>query len=404
MRLRACFFAAVGLAAVLSLAAQSSADADDALPIIDYKSISTERNVTVPIFKGLSASYDRIVGGLYDNMSSSPLASSSTAAYVSGVAPSGPIVVGTVGESSPTPAKAAPRPPKPDPFSYGLSIESSFPFGHIGSSATSLRGATQGFVGYQIDPYTKFTADYYQIPFYPLGTSGTSVPLVIRGSSTPIGSVALPGTASNSDVYKFLNLGLQRTFLIAKKHPLIVTPGFIFPVFQYDDAVTIEGNGQALPIKIRSYAYKYVALTIPVVYNRHCLVLLTGQTKWLVRTNGLNETNHPQEVLIAYSEYFANRKTSFFFQPSRYIVYLPSDRAPEYSFTAEYGINYRFTKNLWSQIEIESLNPSGTGPNGIANLTCSTAACTSILPTIGSLKTAEVHLSIGIGSPFVIPI
>jgi hypothetical protein len=129
-----------------------------------------------------------------------------------------------------------------------------------------------------------------------------------------------------------------------------------------------------------------------------------GQTKWLVRTNGLNETNHPQEVLIAYSEYFANRKTSFFFQPSRYIVYLPSDHAPEYSFTAEYGVNYRFTKNLWSQIEVESLNPSGRGPNGIANLTCSTAACTSILPTIGTLKTAEVHLSIGIGSSFVIPI
>jgi len=139
-------------------------------------------------------------------------------------------------------------------------------------------------------------------------------------------------------------------------------------------------------------------------YNPHCLVLLTGQTKWLVRTNGLNETNHPQEVLIAYFEYFANKKTSFFFQPSRYTVYLPSDRAPEYSFTAEYGINYRFTKNLWSQIEIESLNPSGRGPNGIVNLTCSTAACSSILPTIGTLKTAEIHLSIGIGSPFVIPI
>jgi hypothetical protein len=140
------------------------------------------------------------------------------------------------------------------------------------------------------------------------------------------------------------------------------------------------------------------------VYNPHCLVLLTDQTEWLVRTNGLNETNHPQEVLIAYAEYFANRHTSFFFQPSRYLVYLPSDRAPEYSFTLEYGITHRFTKSLWAQIEVESLNPSRTGLNGIANLTCSTPACTSILPAIGTLKTAEVHLSIGIGSPFVIPI
>jgi hypothetical protein len=388
LKLRACSFAAIGLAVVLSSAAYSCANADDQLPMIDLASGSTDRNVSVPIFTGFSASYDRIVGAMYTNPSGTPTGSSSIAAAAS--------------QSPPAAAKPAPR--KPNPFSYGLSVESSFPFGHVGSTVTALRGATQGFVGYEIDPFTKFTADYYQIPFYPLGTSGTSVPLVIRGSSAQIGSVALPVSASNSDVYKFLNLGLQRTFIIAKKHPIIVTPGYIFPVFQYDDAITVEGNGQALPIKLRSYAYKYVALTVPVVYNRHCLVLLTGQTKWLVRTNGLNETNHPQEVLIAYSEYFANPKTSFFFQPSRYIVYLPSDRAPEYSFTAEYGINYRFTKNLWSQIEIESLNPSGTGPNGIANLTCSTPACTSILPTIGTLKTAEVHLSIGIGSPFVIPI
>jgi len=96
------------------------------------------------------------------------------------------------------------------------------------------------------------------------------------------------------------------------------------------------------------------------VYNRRCLVLLTGQTKWLVCTNG------------------------FVYGGVRH--QLPVYEEPLVA------------------VEIESLNPSGTGLYGIANLTCSTPACTSILPTIGTLKTAEVHLSIGIGSPFVIPI
>ena len=210
------------------MAAFSCAAADDHLPMIDLGSASAKTNVSLPIFTGLSASYDRIVGGVSSNTSGSPTGSSWIAPYAGGDVAWGPTAVGAAGQTPPSAPKPAPR--KPNPFSYGLSIESSFRFGHIGSSVTALRGATQGFVGYEIDPYTKFTADYYQIPFYPLGTSGTSVPLVIRGSSTPIGSAALPESTSNSDVYKFLNLGLQRTFLIAKKHPIIVTPGYIFPV------------------------------------------------------------------------------------------------------------------------------------------------------------------------------
>jgi len=297
----------------------------------------------------------------------------------------------------------APPARPPSRFSYSLSTSGSFPSGNLGYNVTALRGIIQGGLGYQIDPLTKVQADAFQIPAAIIGLNG-SAPLYISGNSTAVGSVKLPPT-NPSSIYKIASVTLQRTFFI-DHHPIIVSPGYISSFFEYDDALTIENPSRRQPenVKLRSFQDKFVAVTVPIILRRDFIALATASAQWLVAPHGLNQTNHPQLQFVGYMEYFANQHTSFFFQPSRFLNYLPSDPYPEYSFVPIYGINYRFTKQFWAQAELLTLSPANYPLNGVSGVTCATAACASVAPNIGSVKATTISISIGIGKPFVVPI
>src|SRR5260370_36448736 len=129
--------------------------------------------------------------------------------------------------------------------------------------------------------------------------------------------------------------------------------------------------------------------------------------EWLLPPSGINQTNHVQVFLLGYLEYRANRKTTFFFQPSRLVQYNPSDPYPEYTPTLIYGIAHHFTPHTYVQMTV--LEGGATNTNhqwGITSLTCQRLPCnpSQIAIGMGGLHAASVQIQFGIGSPTVVPL
>ncbi len=230
------------------------------------------------------------------------------------------------------------------------------------------------------------------------------MPLYIRGNPNPVGSTKLP-PINPAVIYKLATITVQRTVFLAH-HPIIITPGYISTFSEFDDSLVIENKrlGLAEDVRLRSFQQKFVAVTVPIILTRQFIALATASSQWLMATHSVNEANHARLNVLGYAEYFANQHTSFFFQPSRFVSYVPSDPYPQYSFTVTYGLNFRLTKGVWAQAQVLSVIPSNFPRNGIVGITCATPACTSAAPNLGSAKATNIQLSVGIGKPIVVPI
>lgn len=312
-----------------------------------------------------------------------------------------------------TPEKPLSAPGLPVGLNYTLDASVAFPYGNTGANAR-LPGGIDVVVGYGFSKKFRAQAAYYEFQEYPVGFNSGVVPVFLQGLGAPITRSDL--SQANLDVTvknKILVANASYLFVVGKKLPIVVSPTYIArsgTIGGHSDELDAEINGFPQRIRLRTVEYKLVAITVPFLSTPRMFGTLTAAPQWVVNTNGANRSNTAQIFELLYTEYRASPRTTFFFQPSRLINYLPPDPFPQYITTVIYGVSHKFTKNSFVQIVASTGAPTNKTPNGITSLTCPRIAANGQgcavqpLASIGGLHAAQVQIQFGIGSPAVIPL
>jgi len=309
-----------------------------------------------------------------------------------------------------TPERPLKTPGLPTGFSYTLDGSIAYPLGNIGYN-TKMPGGVDASFGYGFSRKLRLQAGYYQLQEYPEGFDKGIVPLYLQGLSSP---VALTDLSQNpTDVVvknSIVTAVVQNLFLIGGKLPLIVSPGYIArrgTIGGHSDETLIETNGLPQTVRLRTVQTKLVAFTLPFLSTSKMFGTFTLAPQWNVNLNGANAAgNHMQLFELAYLEYRANDRTTFFLEPSRLIDYLPGDVFPEHIPTIITGFSHKVGKTAFFQAVVSAGQPTNIAPNGITALTCQQLPCapSQVAPSIRGLKSSQVQLIFGIGTPSVIPL
>ncbi|GAC1411080.1 MAG: hypothetical protein NVSMB64_20600 [Candidatus Velthaea sp.] len=311
-----------------------------------------------------------------------------------------------------TPERPLSSPGLPTGLTYTLDVSAAFPYGNTGSNS-NLPGGVDAVLGYGVNKHFRLQAGYYDFQEYPVAFNSGVVPVYLQGFGPPIGSQDLSRVPNDVAVKnKIITASVQGLFLIAKKLPVIITPTYLArrgTIGGHSDEQLTEINGFPQQIRVRTVEQYILPVTLPFLSTPRMFGTLTAGPQWNVNLNGANAVgNHAQIFELAYLEYRASKQTTFFFQPSRLIDYLPPDPYPQFIPTIIYGVSHKFTKNTFVQIVASTGAPSNRRKLGITSITCQQispgGSCGNPAPTIEGLHAAQVQLQFGIGSPSVIPL
>jgi hypothetical protein len=268
-------------------------------------------------------------------------------------------------------------------------------------------------LGYGFSKHIRAQTGYYELQEYPVGFNSGIVPVDLQGFGPPIGVRNLADVRNDVAVKnKIFIANLQGLFLIAKKLPVIVTPTYISrrgSVGGHSDEQLVEANGFPQTVRTRTVQSYIVPLTLPFLATPRMFGTLTAGPEWNVNINGANAVGNKAQIFeLAYLEYRANDRTTFFVQPSRLIDYLPPDTSPQFIPTFIYGISHKFTKQTFMQIVASTGTPSNRKQVGVTSITCQqitpAGGCGAPAVTIEGLKAAQIQVMFGIGSPSVLPL
>jgi hypothetical protein len=296
------------------------------------------------------------------------------------------------------------RPGLPLGLSYTLDLSMTFPYGDPGYNA-GLPGGFDAVVGYGFSRTNRLQIGYYELPEAPIGFTGSTVPLFVQGLASPIDTTKLniDPTIKN----KFFTIVDQNLITLFGKLPIVISPSYLArwgTIGGHDDLQQIEFEGYPTTVRLRTAQSYLLGFTLPFLSTPRLFGTYTIAPQWLVHPAGINQTNHAQLFQLLYLEYRANKQTTFFFQPSMLIDYLPSDPYPEHVPTWILGTSYKFTKLTFVQVYSIWGGATNRSPYGVTSVTCVSLPCTNVAPALGGLHAAEVQVQFGIGSPSVIPL
>jgi len=298
----------------------------------------------------------------------------------------------------------------PTGFTYTLDGSIAYPLGNIGYNA-KMTGGVDAAVGYGFSRKLRVQAGYYQLQEYPEGFDRGVVPLYLQGLSSPVALQDLSQNPADVTVKNSIFTAVaQNLFLIGGKLPLIVSPGYIArrgTIGGHSDETLIEVNGLPQTVRLRTVQQKIVAFTLPFLSTSKMFGTFTIAPQWNLNINGANAVgNHMQLFELAYLEYRANDRTTFFLEPSRLANYLPNDEYPQHIPTLITGVSHKVGKMAFFQIVVSAGQPTNIAPNGITALTCQQLPCAAnqVAPTLRGLKSSQVQIMFGIGTPSVIPL
>ena len=325
--------------------------------------------------------------------------------------------VGQVPPGIPKPA-AQQQAGLPKGFTYTADVSVAYPFGNVGTyGAKWLPGGWDAVAAYGFSSRFRFQASYYELQHYPVGFNSGTVPLFIQGLAPPVGSVDLANNPTGpTDVTvkdRFLLLMAEHLFTIGKV-PIVITPTY---VSRWSTIGASNGNADVIPfefngfpqygIKTRTAQIHVAAVTLPFLSTPKMFGTLTLAPAWLTHLNGVNQTNHAQLYQILYLEYNPTTRDKFFFEPLASRSYLPTDPYPQHLNTYFLGYSHKFTPQSFVQLVLNSGGPSNYTPYGIVSLYCQRLPCAApgnTIPQLGGLKSTQLQLQFGIGSPSVIQI
>ncbi|HZO95152.1 MAG TPA: hypothetical protein VFB22_15510 [Candidatus Baltobacteraceae bacterium] len=321
-----------------------------------------------------------------------------------------------VAQANPVGTPQAPirRPSLPQGFTYNVDFNMGFPVGDVGFNAGDPGGMDAGF-GYAFSRTNRLQVGYYEVQQVPVGFSNANVPLYLQGYTGP--GTTLPGASlgrvntglvdvtTKDKIFEVLDQNL----ITIGKIPIVISPTYLAhtaTIGGHDDVALAEFDGYPSEVRLRTEQEYLLPVTLPFLATPRMFGTLTLAPQWLVHPAGFNQTNHAQLFSLLYLEYRANKKTTFFVQPSRLVQYDPVDPYPMYTPSIIYGVAHHFTPQTFIQI----LGIEGYASNyrqyGIVSLTCQRLPCTSSLvaPQFGGLHAAEYQIQFGFGSPTVVPL
>jgi hypothetical protein len=323
------------------------------------------------------------------------------------------ILGSVVAQAKPIGQQEAPlsQPSLPKGLSYTLDAAMTFPLGNNGSDG-KLPGSWDGVLGYGFNRFVRAQVGYYQLSEYPIGFSTGTVPVYLQGTSSPIGRQALSsidGTVKN----QILVAALQLLVPIGHKAAIVISPTYVArwgTVGGKSDDTLVMNPATGFPemVHLRTFQYEAVAFTLPLVSSPRFFVTYSLVPQWLVRTNGFNQSNHPQLFQLGYAEYRATKTTTVFVQPSLLQNYTPIDPYPEHIPTFIIGATQRLKGPFYAQVQLSTGTPTNPQDKqvGVTSLTCQQLPCSpsQTAPSIAGLKATQVQLMLGVGTPSVIPL
>jgi hypothetical protein len=356
-------------------------------------------------------------------------------------------------ESLETPKPGFLHPNSPG-ISYTVDLNSTFAAGDTGFKQNNLAGGVDASVYFAPEKYTRIFAGYYQLQEYPIGFDQGSVPTYVqnsvagfaktgRANCEAFGPPGSPGTnlagivpncpanlntLQNDAAVKnqIFVLSLQKIVYVAGLIPIVISPTYIARKGEIGgtDDVFLSYNPQTdtfRQVHLRTAETKGVLFSLPLAASPKLFAVLTAGPEWLVNTNGNNITNHAQIFQSLDLRYFANPETTLFFQPSRLQDYLPNDPYPQDIPTIIAGLNHKlggahsplFIQGFIAEGTVQNPVYGHTGRIGVVDATCVKhyPQCiqdpdprTNTAITFGGFKASQFVLSVGLGTPSIIPL
>jgi hypothetical protein len=338
--------------------------------------------------------------------------------------------------------------------SYTVDLNSTFAAGDTGYKQNNLAGGIDASAYFAPEKYTRIFAGYYQLQEYPIGFDQGIVPTYVQNGAAGFGrtgrtscqAFGAPGVApvnlagivpncpanlntlQNDAAVKnqIFVLSLQKIVYIGGLIPIVISPTYIARKGEIGgtDDLFLAYNPSTDTYKtvhLRSAETKGVLFSLPLASSPKLFAVFTIGPQWLVNTNGNNRTNHAQIFQSLDLRYFANPETTIFVEPSRLQDYLPNDPYPQDIPTLIAGLNHKlggphsplFVQGFIAEGTVQNPVYGHTGRVGVIDATCvnSYPACisnpdprTNTAITFGGFRASQFVLSVGLGTPSVIPL
>jgi hypothetical protein len=365
-------------------------------------------------------------------------------------------------ESLETPKPGFKHPDSPG-ISYTVDLTSSFADGSTGYRQNNLPGGIDASIYATPFKYSRVFAGYYQLHEYPIGFDTGTVPTYVSYSAAGFGNIPgrtncqafgppgspgtnlsgiIPNCPVNLNKIQYGNnpnyendaevtdrifvASFQKIVYVAGLVPIVISPSYVARTGlvggSNDEFLAYNPTTfQYHQIRLRTAENKSVLFSLPLIASPKLFAVYSLGPEWLVNTNGNNQTNHAQILQVLDLRYFANPSTTFFFQPSRLQEYLPNDPYPQHIPSLIGGFNRKIggaNSPLFVQAYFaggSSQNPpfGKTGRIGVIDVTCVAQypTCvtapnprTNTAATFGGFKADTFVLSVGIGTPSIIPL
>ncbi len=336
-------------------------------------------------------------------------------------------------------------------FAYSVELSSTLPYGKTDFPRNNLKGGFNAQVYIAPEKYTRLFAGHFSLDNYPVGFDTGVVPAYISNAtlrSGPTGrtnclDVGLGGIETcPGHLHTFLQdvstqdrieiVSLQKIIYVAGLFPIVISPTYLSQrgsVAGSDDRFLAwdPDRGTYHSLNVRTSQKKSVFLSLPFAASTKLFGVLTAGPSWNVNTTGNNQGNSAQIFEVLDLRYFATPTTTIFLQPSRLPSYQPVDPYPQNLATFIFGFNKKIggpKSPFYAQGFVFSATPTNppyghTGRLGVIDDTCVAPPATfqllcSRYATIdprsntatlfGGTKATSVNLSVGFGTPSVIPI
>jgi hypothetical protein len=365
-------------------------------------------------------------------------------------------------ESLETPKPGFQHPSSPG-VSYTVDLTSSWADGSTGYRQNNLPGGIDASIYATPFKYSRVFAGYYQLHEYPIGFDTGTVPTYVSYAAAGFGNIpgrtnceafgppGAPGTnlhgvipncpvnlnkiqygtnpnyQNDAEVTdRIFVASFQKIVYVGGLVPIVISPSYVARTglvggtndeFLAYDPTTFQYH----QIRLRTAENESVLFSLPLIASPKLFAVYSIGPEWLVNTNGNNQTNHAQILQVLDLRYFINPSTTFFFQPSRLQEYLPNDPYPQHIPSLIAGFN-RKVGGPNSPLFIQAYFAGGTAQNppfgktgrvGVIDVTCVAQYPTCITApnprtnsavTFGGFKADTFVLSVGIGTPSIIPL
>ena len=345
--------------------------------------------------------------------------------------------------------------PRSPGIAYSAELTSTLPYGNVGRSQVNLKGGFDGQIYIAPEKYTRIFAGYYDVDFYPIGFDSGTVPAYVSNAAlrapNPLGRTncidaglgAFETCPARLGVFsqdagvqdRISILSFQKIIYVGGLFPIVISPTYLSQrgsIGGGDDQFLAwdPSRGTYHDVHVRTSQKKSIFLSLPFAASTKLFGVLTAGPSWNVNTNGNNTGNSAQIFEVLDLRYFATPTTTIFFQPSRLPTYEPVDPYPVNIPTFILGFNKKLggpKSPFYVQGELFTATPSNppyghTGRLGVIDTTCvapQTATTsfqtecalykninprTNTATLFGGTKSTTINLTVGFGTPSVIPI